>query len=33
MERVAIDAEARPELMTDFRIATADEEMALNKTD
>jgi hypothetical protein len=31
--RVAIDAEAHPELMTDLRIATSDEEMSLNKID
>ena len=33
MGRVAIDAEAHPELMTDLRIATADEEMSLQKTE
>jgi hypothetical protein len=33
MGRVAIDAEAHHELMTDLRIATTDEEMSLQKTE
>jgi hypothetical protein len=33
MCRVAIDSEQFPELMTDLRIATSDEEMALQKDD
>jgi hypothetical protein len=33
MGRIAIDSEAYPELMTELRIATADEEMSLQKTE
>jgi hypothetical protein len=33
MRRIAIDAEQYPELLTEMRFATADEELSLDKTD
>jgi hypothetical protein len=33
MGRIAIDPDVYPELMTDLRIATSDEEMSLNKSE